>query len=66
MHSAASSGHSVLVGTVGPCAKTWWSWRCVVNNKGMRCLLSRLGGLSVVPFRRASSIEVRAERECRH
>ena len=27
------SEHSGLVRTVGPCAQTWWSWRCILSAK---------------------------------
>ena len=29
MRSATTSESSGLVRTVGPCAQTWWSWRCI-------------------------------------
>ena len=51
MRSVISSEHSGLVRTVGLYAKTWWSWRCIVNNESARCLclaLERFSGLSVV------------------
>ena len=51
MHCATSSGCSRLVRTVGTGAKTWWSWRRIVNDKSERHLhltLKRLGGLSIV------------------
>ena len=51
MHFVTSSEHSGLVRTVGPYAKTWWSWRCIVNSESVRCLclaLERFSGLSIV------------------
>ena len=50
MCSATNSECSGLVRTVGQCAKTWWSWRCIVNESARYlCLVLESGLFSRPP-----------------
>ena len=55
----ALSEHSGLVRTVGPCAQTWWSWRCIPSAKAQSASRSQAklsGPLSLSQSERQDSL----------